>query len=378
VEANSYAHYKTEVNSSLLSYIVTAQDALGNDTKTHPVVIKVPSYKVNMLTNYFVAALSQGQFTAIGLLASGIPIVGLPAFAIEALSLAYGCSAYNTAGDPDPNFMTIATAQPISLPAVDNLPDSPGKQLATAWKQVIVDQTALSVTLGRYEGAKAAGNVDWTLSQLQAARGFHTALMQDLSAVSQLTNVFITHLQSRGLVLTQSALAVVKQQLLSQGLPPTEQSILGQLGLTPNEISTATQATAGLTDFAPLNWEATLTSGIAGTIAETDRIGAWIDQQITLLSTRTLSLDFDSVNASNAFQGIPADSYLAGFGITIGAVTPSTSVVILNNNNVYGGGPILPLHLPTSSPKSVVAAILLHLRWYFRSPSIALASPGWP
>lgn len=70
------------------------------------------------------------------------------------------------------------------------------------------------------------------LNQLQAAQGFQTTLMQDLSTVQSLTATFISDLDAQDVTLTQQDLANAKQQLLAQGLPPIEQNILETLGFT--------------------------------------------------------------------------------------------------------------------------------------------------
>ena len=270
-----FGHYK---------YPISVQDVDGTATLIHNVLIQVPEYKRSALRSYFLAEFTEGTFSDLGLSTLEIPVVSIPAFAAEALMLGYGCASYNTATDPDPNFTIIATPQPISLPALDDLPQSSGKQLAEAWKQVLIHQRVLGITLARYEGAKAAANQVWMLNQLQAAQGFQTALKQDLSNVNNLTAAFISDLEAQGVTLTQQNLVDAKQQLLAQGLPQIEQDILTTLGLTPTEIASTAQANAGFTDFTPLTWQQTIISGTTGVIAEANDMGSWIDQRITALT----------------------------------------------------------------------------------------------
>lgn len=279
---------KEVVPRGLYTYIVTATDADATATANRDIIIKVPDYKPIALGGYFLAAFTQGTFTNLGfklLLIPGVNVaVSGAAFGTEALMFMGGCTSYSIASDPDPNFMVIATPQPISLPALDQLPASSAKQLAEVWKQVLVDQRVLGTTLARYEGAKAADNQVWMLNQLQAAQNFQTTLMQDLSTVQSLTATFISDLDAQGVTLTQQDLANAKQQLLAQGLPQIEQDILTTLGLTPNEIASTAQANAGLTDFTPLTWQQTIISGTTGVIAEANDMGSWIEQRITALT----------------------------------------------------------------------------------------------
>lgn len=61
-------------------------------------------------------------------------------------------------------------------------------------------------------------------------------------------------------------------------------------------------------------------------------------------SASHLTLNFDSVDASSG--DVNASSYLAGFGISLTGVTPGTTVVILDNANVYGGTAAVPSSVP--------------------------------
>ena len=60
----------------------------------------------------------------------------------------------------------------------------------------------------------------------------------------------------------------------------------------------------------------------------------------------SITLDFDSVNATAAPSGVNASAYLAGYGITLSGVTGGTTVVIMNDSNLYGGQPVVPASTP--------------------------------
>jgi len=322
------------------NYLITADDGLGKDINNHQVLIQVPKYKQDYLVNYFLAALLQGAFTDLGFTAIGVPVISLPAFATEALALTYGCFAYKAANDPDSNFRTIATLQPISLPSLDGLPDSPGKQVAEAWKEVLVDQTALSTSLSRYEGAKAAGDGVWMLRQLQAAQGFQTALMLVFTNVRGLTDAFISDAQSKGVTLTQQSLAATKQQLLSQGLPQIEQDILSNLGVGTSDVASATVATAHLSDFMPLEWQQTVRSGTAGIIDAAGGVGDWIGQRITELTapkwTQLLPTGGPGSRANHSAIYVPGTNQMIVFGGLSTGPNNFNDVWALTNANGVG------------------------------------------
>jgi hypothetical protein len=58
----------------------------------------------------------------------------------------------------------------------------------------------------------------------------------------------------------------------------------------------------------------------------------------------TTTIDFDSVNATGG--AVDATAYLAGFGVTLGGVTGGTTVVIMDDINLYGGQPVVPASAP--------------------------------
>ena len=180
---------------------------------------------------------------------------------MEALSLGLACTEYSLASDPDANFTEIASAEPINLPDLDALPSSPGKQLAEAWLQVLVDLQPLATSLNRYEGAKAAGSTVWMIRQLQAAQGLQSNLMSDLSIVRTLTDTFINSPEAQSLNLTTNDLAAFQATLTSSGLPQIEKDVLMQLGFTTADIADITNTTIGVAPLLPLNWRDAIVSG---------------------------------------------------------------------------------------------------------------------
>ncbi len=126
-----------------------------------------------------------------------------PGFAVEVAAILLSCASFDIARDPDPNFTQIAIRQPISLPTLNALPPSSGKDLAGAWLAAIADLKAVGSSLGKFEGAKAANNRQWMLAQLQAAQAFQQTLAADLLPVRNLTATFVQDLQAGGFQATQ-------------------------------------------------------------------------------------------------------------------------------------------------------------------------------
>jgi probable HAF family extracellular repeat protein len=272
------------------SYSIVANDGSNNASFLIPkVAVVVPQYKIDQFNSYWYTQIAGVVADEIGQLTSLIPIPILEELSasletVSSLSDILSHLAYENAEDPDSNYKQLATAQPINLPSVDALPDGMGKQLANSWIQALIDQKAMGVSLGRYEGAKAAGDQEWTLKQLQASRGFQANLQDDLAAVQAETSIFLSDPLLQGLTLDAASLAAIKSQILSNGLPQIEVDILSQLGLTPGEIQSAATVTADLTAYVPSSWQNLLISGTDALAASAGDIASWADDRMRQLS----------------------------------------------------------------------------------------------
>ena len=304
------------LTQGLYSYNVQATDALGSDSfLLSPIAVTVPDSKQIAARQFLQLFILQAQPT---LLAAGAPNLHQGLLALEALMLGCGCVQYSIAIDPDPNFTQIATPQPISLPTLDNLPDSPGKQLSKAWARVFTDEQVLSTTLNRFEGARAAGSNFWMLKQMQAAQGFQSALSSDLLAVDSLTSDFINSAEGQALSVTPASIAAAQSQLLSGGLPQVEQDILSELGFSSTDISSIADGTAAIIGSLPLQWQQNLMLGTAGIISLNARLGNWIDRQVQILAspqwTQLTPSGGPSPRAIHTAVYVPAANQMIVFG----------------------------------------------------------------
>ncbi len=68
-----------------------------------------------------------------------------------------------------------------------------------------------------------------------------------------------------------------------------------------------------------------------------------------------VTIDFDSVDASRVY--VPAATYLAGYGITLSDVTPGSTVVIIDDRNLYAEG-----STTAASPHNMLS------QWYVNAP----------
>jgi hypothetical protein len=253
------------------------------------VKVVIPEYKRSELNTYWAAAMTQAISTGVGITTThlGLPFLSAPLFAVEALAIAFAVGAYNIAEDPDANFTEIAAPEWIYLPTVAALPDSAGKHLAELWNEALTYQKAMGTSLGRYEGAKEAGNREWMLRQLEAARGYQGTLADLLSQVQAQTVAFIFEFVPElgppilpQLPLDPVSVDFAQAQLLSEGLPPAERDILFELGFSAEDVSSAATITAGLLDYVPFEWQDAFISGVDAIRTLTVDVGSWIDTRI--------------------------------------------------------------------------------------------------
>ena len=288
------------------TYNITLQDSFGNSISTsHHVTIEVPQYKRTSLNYYWLGTFGSASYSALAsilLQISGLPGApfSLVGFANEAIFAVIACGFWEIAIDPDPNFTDIAQPQPIDLSSVKGLSESAGKQLAETWLQVLIDLKVLGTSLGRYEGAKAAGDIEWTLRQLDAARNAHEYLIEDLLSIETLNEDFIGELEAQGLTLTESDLLDFQAQLLDEGLPQIEQDILTELGFSSEEIDSVAQGTAVITEFLSLQWQQSLRANIEAVTSLQSDIGNWINQSI-----QALNIDLDEDGVLDGFDNCP-------------------------------------------------------------------------
>jgi hypothetical protein len=240
------------VPQGLYQYPIQATDQAGGGTSQlfHPVQITIPDYKGRSAITYFT-----GMFPVSMLTALLTPV----SLALESTTLFFSCAALDTARDPDSNLTQILVRQPIVSQTIESLPDSSGKRLAKAWLSASADIKAMGMSLGRYEGAKAANNKQWVIAQLQTAQGFEQNLNADLRLTKSLMAAFVQDLQSQGLQVSPASLAAAQSQILATGLPPFEQNVLAELGFTAQSISSlGPAAAAALIGFLPTDWQNTL------------------------------------------------------------------------------------------------------------------------
>ncbi|MCK4790069.1 MAG: thrombospondin type 3 repeat-containing protein, partial [Desulfobacteraceae bacterium] len=301
------------------NYQITVKDDFGNvGTANYDFTVEVPQYKQTSLYMYWATSFAGPLYTALGFFVGLIPNpitvqYSFLYFVTEVLFSALSCECWVISVDPDPNFTEIVTPQPIDLDSLNKLPDLAGKQLAEDYLQALMYLRAVGTSLGRYEGAKEAGDIEWMFRQLHAAQGFHMALMENLSAARESTEDFISELEALlealDVTLTQESLLAIQTQLLNEGLPQIERDILTEFGFSIKDIDTFTQATAVITEHLPLEWQQALRAIVDATISGQGEVGEWISRRIQSMD---IDLDGDGILDDGDNSGRVGDNNCTG------------------------------------------------------------------
>src|SRR5207247_1405582 len=192
---------------------------------------------------------------------------------------------------------------------------------------------------------------------LEVARDFQGALAADFALTRELTEVVIRELEASGLTFTTAILEAKRAELLSGGLPPIEQEVLAQLGLSADEIASVATITAELTRFMPLQWQQALRDGVEGSIASYAAMGTWIAQRLAsakLIATIGVGNQPDGVAVNPSTDlvyvaSIADRSAFAGVSVIDGRTGSPTE------NAVIAQVPLGPQSPPSGAGPSVVA-----------------------
>ena len=277
-------------------YDVSVVDSAGVASPLYSYVfrVEVPDYKKTALGMYWLTSTYGPLFSLLGMLTPSLPTISLTYFVVESLFTLGSCGVWVIANDPDPNFKQIATAEPITISALADLPESAAKRLAESWVEAVINVRGLSVSLARFEGAKAAGDEEWMIRQLTEAESFQQLLMENLTQAAQETENAIQELEGLGgAELTPEFLASARQQWLDQGLPQIEQDVLLELGFSTEEIESITLGMAEIAPDVPTNWQVVLTRSMEAIVTSQAAIGEWIDTRLSEFPTVECETDPD-------------------------------------------------------------------------------------
>lgn len=327
------------------SYQLSMNGGGASDSRSLSMKVHVPTYQREALLSYLAAQMSGTVFGAAGIgLAGGASVE--PLAALSAILLDLSCRSHDSFTSYD-SFYTelILGPPPISVPSINALPDSTGKQLALTYLDIIANHIAMSQSLRRYEGAKLANARGWMILHLQQAQGFLTTIRTAAIEVEALTAQLVADLAGAAESLD---LGQVATSLTANGLPTLTQDVLTQRGYTSAEIAAFTQTAIRLLTHLQPTWKPQLgnAAGLLRTIyGEAD---AYITERLTRFDLKMREGFTQNVlpQTDDGTTGLVP----LGFSLTFYG-KPYDSLYINNNGNVTFDAPLsqfTPDALPTT------------------------------
>jgi hypothetical protein len=245
------------------------------------VTLNVPDTLQNHFHNYVLSSVAGGELWSAaiklalaGLLdptkASWFAATGFAA--AGSLLVMKARTEYDQAVDPpDYNYTQIATPQLLSIPAIEDLPVGPYKELAQTAQELQAVHRAASISRDRAIGAGLSGDDYWESSQFSAAADY-TATVSQLEA--RLAALF-TRLQP---AITEDLAPYAGQVtpfLEANGLPDRLAQLLPQLGWSTDQIENLRQnitlmASAGEDDPSLISGILKVSSLVSASIAADD------------------------------------------------------------------------------------------------------------
>ena len=199
------------------------------------VTVKVPDWKTNAFwtsTGHSVAG------TICSYAGDKGGVLGLPLLALQGVLKYAAREYYKIAYDPDPEYMTIPSIEPIAYPELEALPDSSGKAAALAAKAWVEAETALVNAWIRMAAAEEEGDEYWRRRQAQAAEELGREAASRKAEFLRLLPA-APGLQAGG---TPDEVAAFRQDLETNGLPEIERAFLLRQGWSEDELDALAQS----------------------------------------------------------------------------------------------------------------------------------------
>jgi len=202
----------------------------------HTVTVIVPQWKTDAFATSIGCSIGGTVCSAVG---SRIPgLWSVPFLVAQAGLKAIAREHYKIAYDPDPDYMTIPTIEPISCPELEAEPDSAAKAAALAALAWLEAETARGKAWIRLAAAEEAGDDYWRRRQAQAAEELGREAAARVVEFQRLLPA-VPELQAG---MTLDEIEAFRQDLETNGLPAIERDFLLSLGGSEEELDALVQS----------------------------------------------------------------------------------------------------------------------------------------
>ena len=298
-------------------FTVEAQDASGlvKQTGLQDVTLTVPQPLLNDYAWFMLSDTKASGYMGAALASAKKGHLGATTVfaALSVIEFDIARNEYDQAIDPtDPNYTQLASPVPISLPALESLPDSPYKDIVQAAISVQADEVAQATSLNRAEGAAQVGDSYWQAQQLGAAAEFAA----QASVLEDEISAEFAVVQSDVAADLAAYSGQVVSDLQSNGLPQPVTDVLSQAGWTADEINAYRQTLiqtggSGYADaqYLALGNEA---SSLLETTASSDNVQQQIAVQVGPLGQTVSDIDPSAQQALDTQQSQITSGLAAG------------------------------------------------------------------
>ncbi|RLF61296.1 MAG: hypothetical protein DRN25_00620 [Thermoplasmata archaeon] len=200
------------------------------------VIVWIPPSKAVALVDSVASGMLGSSATTAGMAALLFPIGGweiaAALFCLQGASLLHSETSYLTAADPHENYTEISYPKPAYIPALDEIPEGPEKDLSRTALELLSYSEAWSESMRKYYGAIYSFSRKWSTIQLSVAQYYNKKMLSTAQKLrSQLEDIIQKIPQ-----LDDEEIQLLRENLTENGLPPFEEKVLRQLGYSEEEI----------------------------------------------------------------------------------------------------------------------------------------------
>ncbi|HDO19657.1 MAG TPA: PKD domain-containing protein, partial [Thermoplasmatales archaeon] len=153
-------------------------------------------------------------------------------FAIQAAAFACSEVSYKVAADPEENYTEISCPKPAYIPALDEIPEGPEKNLSRTALELLSYTEAWSESMRKYYGAMYSFSRKWSTIQLSAAQYYNKKMLSAARKLQSQLGDIIQEIPE----LDDEEIQLLRKNLTENGLPPFEKKVLRQLGYSEEEM----------------------------------------------------------------------------------------------------------------------------------------------
>ncbi len=253
----------------LETYVVSGPDVVNTDVREITVKVGIDKQISRYLSLGFLEAANKMTFGAITSC-----LIPEPAFSkLACASLAIGEAGALLAGerlreiaiDPRDDFTVLSKPVRVSVPALEELEDSPEKSLASNSILIASRAEAALLSYARFLGALDAGELQWAAAQRSATKLHLNIMKSKVEIVSTELEKIIPNIP----IPDENKIAQIRDFLNTTGLPEAEVQVLQAFGISNDQINAIadhflTLDDAELSDFQELPQDTKLLSDSLG------------------------------------------------------------------------------------------------------------------